>query len=412
MRSPRSNRAPASVITALGSLGLALLVAAPLGAQPTSSETDDDVYESARHHFRVVTVAEGLENPWSMTWLPGGDLLLTERAGRLRIVRGGTLDPDPIAGVPEVRVRGQGGLLEVLLHPDFESNRLVYLSFSKPNADGSEATTAVVRGRLSADASRLEDVEEIFEARAWAEGNAHFAGRMFFDGDGYLFLSVGDRGADPDLMEDQPAQSLANHQGTILRLHEDGSVPADNPFVDTDGAMPEIWSYGHRNPQGLFLHPETGEIWANEHGPRGGDELNLVRRGLNYGWPVASYGINYDGSVYTTETHRSGTEPPVYAWVPSIATSGLLVYTGDRFPWWKGNVFSGGLDGEQLSRLTLDGHRVVSEERLLEGELGRIRDVRQGPDGYIYLAVEERRGGRTPIVRLEPVESRIELPTR
>lgn len=397
---------------ALAALAAALLVAPPMVAQQSGSATDgDDVHESGRHQFRVASVVEGLEHPWSIAWLPNGDMLVTERPGRLRIVRGGELAPEPIAGVPRVRARGQGGLLDVVLHPDYASNRLIYLSFAKPNGDASEATTAVVRGRLDADEGRLTGVEEIFEADAWAEGNAHFAGRMAFDRDGYLFLSVGDRGEDPNLMEDQPAQSLANHQGTVLRLHDDGSVPEDNPFVDRSGARPEIWSYGHRNPQGLSFHPVTGELWSNEHGPRGGDEVNVVRRGLNYGWPVASYGINYDGTIYTTRSHLPGTEPPVYAWVPSIATSGLLVYTGDRFPWWRGSVFTGGLNGQVLSRLTFDGHRAVSEERLLEGELGRIRDVRQGPDGYIYLAVDHRQGEPTPVVRLEPVESDIEVPT-
>ena len=394
----------------LGAAALALLLAGPLTAQEESGG-DSDVHESARHHFRVVTVAEGLETPWSMTWLPSGDMLVTERPGRLRVVRDGELDPEPVAGVPEVRARGQGGLFDVLLHPDFEANRSVYLSFAKPNEDASESTTAVVRGRLSDDLSRLEGVEEVFEARAWAEGTIHYGARMFFDDEGYLFLSVGDRGGDPDLLGDQEAQNPSNHIGTVVRLHDDGSVPDDNPFVDDDDVLPEVWSYGHRNPQGLTRDPVTGRIWENEHGPRGGDELNLIRPGLNYGWPVASYGINYDGTIYTLETHLPGMVQPVWAWVPSIATSGLMVYTGDRFPWWRGNVFSGGLDGRVLSRITLDGERVVSEEELMEEELGRIRDVRQGPDGYIYVAVEDRRGGGTPIVRLEPVESRIQLPT-
>ncbi len=395
--------------TILATAALTLFAAEGLVAQAGESG-DDEVFRSGRHDFRTVTVVDGLEHPWSMAWLPGGDMLVTERPGRLRVVRDGTLVPDPVEGVPEVRAQGQGGLLDVVLHPEFETNRLVYLSFSKPNEDASEATTAVVRGQFEGD--RLTDVEEIFVAEAWAEGNVHFAGRMVFDRDGYLFLSVGDRGADPDLLEDQPAQSLENHQGTILRLHDDGSVPDDNPFVDRDVALPEIWSYGHRNPQGLVVHPETGEIWSNEHGPRGGDEVNIVREGRNYGWPVATYGINYQGTIITEETSREEMEPPAYVWVPSIATSGMMIYDGERFPWWRGSVFVGGLAGQRLSRLTFEGHRSLSEEPLLEEELGRVRDVRQGPDGYIYLAIDDRSGQQpTPIVRLEPVESSIELPT-
>ncbi len=387
-------------------LTTALAAAAPLHAQAGASVSG--IHESARHDFRVVTVAEGLDHPWSMAWLPNGDLLVTERAGRLRIVRGGTLLPEPVSGVPRVRVRGQGGLLEVLPHPGFATNRLLYLSFAKPNDDESLATTAVVRGRLERD--QLVDVEEIFEAKAWATGNAHFAGRMAFDRDGYLYLSVGDRGEAPNLMVEHPAQSLTQHQGTVVRLHDDGRVPADNPFVGEAGAMPEIWSYGHRNPQGLAMHPQTGEVWENEHGPRGGDEVNLIRKGINYGWPVISSGINYDGSVYSSETHRQGIESPRWTWVPSIATSGMLFYTGDRFPWWKGSVFVGGLVGQQLARLTLEGTRVVSSETLLPGVLGRIRDVRQGPDGFVYLAIDDRRGQLTPVVRLEPVDGEVAPP--
>lgn len=382
----------------------ALFVAGPLAGQ----SDDDRVYDTGRHSFRVVDVAEGLEHPWSLAWLPDGTLLITERPGRLRAVRDGTLDPEPIPGVPEVWARGQGGLLEVLPHPDFDENRTLYLSYSKPGESGEEATTAVVRGRL--ENGRLTGVEEIFVADAWTESGAHFAGRMFWDDEGHLFLAVGDRGADPDLLAGQPAQDLSNHQGTLLRLTEDGKPAPGNPFAGRDGARPEIWSYGHRNPQGMVRHPETGEIWENEHGPRGGDEVNVVQRGENHGWPVVSYGVNYDGTIYTRETSREGIVAPRWIWVPSIAPSGMMIYDGDRFPWWTGDVFVGGLNGEVLSRLTFDGDRAVNEERLLEGELGRIREVRQGPEGYIYLAVDHRGGEPTPVVRLEPVESRIETP--
>ncbi len=380
---------------------LTLTATALLLSAATSVTGQSPVMRSAFHDYRVVPVAEGLEHPWSIAFLPGGDMLITERPGRLRIVRHGTLLPDPVPGVPEVLAQGQGGLLDVVPHPDFASNRLLYLSFSKPYPDsGSGATTAVVRGRFEND--RLTDVEQIFEAVA--RGRGHYGSRLVFDGNGYLFITTGDRQVPSrgDL-EAHPAQDLSNHHGTINRIHDDGRVPTDNPFVDREGARPEIWSYGHRNPQGLVIHPETGDIWATEHGPQGGDELNLIRPGMNYGWPVIGYGVNYrSGSVIHIGTHREGMESPIHFWVPSIATSGLLLYTGDRFPQWRGNLFVGGMAGQQLARLTMDGQRVVIEETLVHG-MGRIRDVRQGPDGYIYLAIDDRQGGLTPVVRLEPV---------
>ena len=253
-----------------------------------------------------------------------------------------------------------------------------------------------MRGRLQGD--RVVDLQEIFEANAWGGNNNHFSGRMVFDRSGYLFLAVGDRMVTPDLMDEHPAQDLTNHMGTIIRLHDDGRVPSDNPFVGRADALPEIWSYGHRNIQGLALHPLTGEVWLNEHGPRGGDELNLIVRGANYGWPVVSYGIHYDGSVFTTETERRGMRSPRFARIPSIGISGLMFYSAEQFPWWKGNVFVGGLAGERLDRVSLlNGRTAVSRETLLEGVLGRIRDVRQGPDGFIYLSIEhpEEAGRRT-----------------
>ena len=370
-----------------------------------------DVQMSARHSFRVVTVVEGLDFPWSMGWLPNGDMLVTERPGRLRIVRDGKLEPSPIEGFPAVyKKEGQGGFMDVVPHPDFETNRLLYLSYGKPNSDASEGATAVVRGRL--DGNRVVDVEEIFESDAWGDNNNHFSGRMVFDREGYLFVAIGDRMVDPDLLDAHPAQDLINHLGTIIRLHDDGRVPVDNPFVGRADARPEIWSYGHRNMQGLALHPVTGELWSNEYGPRGGDELNRVVKGGNYGWPVVSYGIHYDGSVFTTETARQEMKSPSYTWIPSIAASGLMFYSGDRFPWWNGNAFVGGLAGEQLSRVSLvDDGTAVSEETLLKGVLGRIRDVRQGPDGFIYLATEKVGGdGRSLLARLEPVADDVQLP--
>jgi len=360
--------------------------------------------------FRVVTVAQGLRNPWSMAFLPNGDLLVTERGGQLRIVRDGRLLPDAVPGVPEVRAQGQGGLQEVALHPDFESNRIIYLSYAKPDDNGMLGTTALSRARFEND--RLVDVEEIFEAEAWANTPGHFGARIAFDEDGYLYMSVGDRmaglsaqGMDPDL-EGHPSQDLSNHQGTIVRLNDDGSVPDDNPFVGQSGALPEIWSYGHRNPQGLAFHPETGELWSTEHGPQGGDELNVIRRGANYGWPVIGYGANY---VVGTEIHatrnKEGMEQPAAFWVPSIGISGLAFYTGDEFPNWQGNAFVGGMSGnyQQLVRISLNGNTVISREPLLVGEY-RIRDVREGPDGFLYLAIDNIYGQPSDIVRLEPAD--------
>ena len=362
-----------------------------------------DVHRSAYHDFRTVTVADGLEVPWSVAWLPGGDMLVTERPGRLRIVRDGALLPDPVPGVPEVFARGQGGLFDVLPHPDFAANRFLYLSFARPEGEGS--TTVVVRGRFEDD--RLTDVEDVFEAQS--QGRGHYGGRLAWNRDGYLFLSVGDRMARPSGdLSSHPAQDLSNHHGVTVRLHDDGRVPDDNPFVGRHGVLPEIWSYGHRNPQGLLVHSQTGELWANEHGPQGGDELNRVQPGVNYGWPVVGYGVNYgSGTAIHAGTRGEGIESPVHFWVPSIATSGLMLYTADRFLEWRGSFFVGGMAGRQLARLTpsVDRPGRIEQEETLAYGIGRVRDVRQGPDGYIYLAVEER-GGPGRIVRLEPVERR------
>jgi glucose/arabinose dehydrogenase len=371
---------------------------------PLLAVAQPDVFNSALHSFRVVTVVDGLVNPWSIAWLPNGDMLVTERPGRLRIVRDGRLLPEPVAGVPAVRVVGQGGLQDVVVHPDFTTNGLIYLSFAKPSGDGSEGTTAIVRGRFEND--RLTNVEEIFEARPWSGSPGHYGARMVFDGEGHLFVSSGDRMAPStgDLTK-HPAQDPSNHHGAILRLNDDGSVPADNPFVGRAGFAPEIWSYGHRNPQGLALDRETGVLWETEHGPQGGDELNDIRPGLNYGWPVITYGANYRVGTPIGRKEQEGLEQPAAFWVPSIAASGLAVYHGDRFPMWKGNAFAGGLSAQhqRLSRIMFDGTTVTGREPLLQGEM-RIRDVREGPDGYIYIATDNALGNPTPIIRLEPAD--------
>ena len=377
------------------------VASALLGATALAAQDPGEFRRSMYHDYRVVTVADGFANPWAIAFLPGGDLLVTERPGRLRIVRDGHLLETPVPGVPEVVAQGQGGLLDVVLHPDFAGNRFVYLSYSKPRADGDGATTAIGRGRLEND--RLVGFEDLFVADSQGRPG-HFGSRIVFDGQGHMFFSVGDRQAPPSGdLESHPAQDRSNHHGTINRLHDDGRVPADNPFVGQEGIEPSIYSFGHRNPQGLTLDPTTGNLWETEHGPQGGDELNLIQPGRNYGWPVVGYGVNYgSGSAIHGGTMREGMESPIHFWVPSIATSGLLLYTGERFPAWRGDLFVGGMGGEQLARLTLDG-TVVTDEETLVHRMGRIRDVRQGPDGYIYLAIESRSGGATPIVRLEPV---------
>ena len=361
------------------------------------------IHRSTLHDYRVVPVSDGLQNPWSIAFLPGGDILVTERPGRLRVIREGMLLPDAIPGVPEVFARGQGGLMDVQPHPDFASNGLIYITYSKPYTDLEGARTVLIRGTFQNDA--LTNVEELFSAQA--VGGGHYGSRIAFDGNGYVFITAGDRQVPSrgDLYA-HPAQELSNHHGVVVRLHDDGRIPADNPFVGTEGALGEIWSYGHRNPQGLAFHPITGELWANEHGPQGGDELNVVLPGRNYGWPVIGYGVNYgSGSTIHEGTLKEGMESPKHFWVPSIATSGLMIYTGDKFPAWRGNIFVGGLGGEQLSRLTIDGHTILNEETLFQ-RMGRIRDVRQGPDGYIYLAIEDRRGAPTGVVRIEPAGAR------
>ncbi len=360
-------------------------------------------FQSSLHDYRVVTLVDGLTQPWSIAFLPGGDMLITERPGRLRIVREGQLLAQPVAGVPAVFHSSQGGLLEVMPHPNFATNRMLYLSYSKPGATETQARTVLARGRFEND--RLTGVTDIFESMT--QGRNHFSGKIAFDENNFLYLTVGDRQVPPEgNLDAHPAQDLGNHHGKIVRLHDDGRVPTDNPFVTRTGARPEIWSYGHRNVQGLAIHPETGDIWTNEHGPQGGDELNRIQAGRNYGWPVIGYGVNYNtGLAIHAGTHRQGMEQPAKIWVPSIGVSGLMFYTGDRFPQWRGSLFAGGMAGQILVRLTLNGQRVTGDETLVP-QMGRIRDVRQGPDGLIYLVTDDRDGKPTPVYRVEPVERR------
>jgi len=343
--------------------------------------------------FEVVTVASGLQHPWGIAFLPDGDILVTERPGRLRIIRDGELLDEGVDGVPEVRARGQGGLMDVAAHPDFESNRLIYLSFSKP-LEGGQTTTAVVRGRY--DGTALTGVQEVLQAQAAASPGRHYGSRIVFDDQGYMYVTVGDRG------ERDRAQDLSDHAGTTLRLHDDGSVPVDNPFVGRADALDEIFTYGNRNAQGMAVHPVTGRIWQNEHGPRGGDELNVMGAGRNYGWPAITHGVNYSGTSITPDTARPGMEQPVVHWTPSIAVSGMDFYTGDRFPEWEGDIFVGALRQQHIRRLVMDGDEVVDQEVLL-GDLGvRFREIATGPDGFLYLLTDESPGH---VLRLEPVGS-------
>lgn len=347
---------------------------------------------SEKLELRLETVAVGLENPWGMAFLPDGRVLVTERPGRLRIVATDGSLSAPLAGVPPVAAGGQGGLLDVALHPGFSDNRLVYLSYSEPGDGGN--STAVARGRLEGNA--LREVEVIFSQQPKFDSSAHFGSRLVFARDGTLFVTLGDRYKRRD-----DAQTLDNHHGKIVHINDDGSVPEGNPFADRAGALPEIWSLGHRNLQGATLHPQTGELWTHEHGPSGGDEINISRAGNNYGWPVITYGEEYIGGSIGEGTYKDGMEQPLHYWVPSIAPSGMI-FVDQRIPAWQGNLLIGSLKFDQLVRLELDNDKVVHEERLLDKALGeRVRDVAQGPDGAIYLLTDERKG---KLLRLAPLQ--------
>lgn len=348
-------------------------------------------FKSEKHSFTLTTIAKGLEHPWGLAFLPGGDMLVSEREGRLRVIRGGKLIETPVSGVPKAAVSGQGGLLDVAVHPKFSENRLIYLAYSGRGEGG--IGTEVVRGELRDNA--LQNVQMVFKVDKKTGGSAHYGGRLQFAQNGDLFISLGDRYS---YMKE--AQNPANHLGSIIRVHDDGSVPADNPFTGQAGKKPEIYSYGHRNVQGLALHPETGILWAHEHGPRGGDEVNIIKPGANYGWPVITYGIDYSGAIISDKTEMPGMEQPVIYWKPSIAPSGMAFYTGDKFPQWRTNLFVGALAGAHLRRLTLDGDKVTGQEALLEDLGERIRDVRQGPDGHLYIVTDDASNGA--VMRLDP----------
>ena len=367
----------------------------PLGALPQTLFTSD-------YQVRVSAVVSGLSHPWSLAFLPGGsptalgDMLVTERNGRLRIIRNGVLDPVAITGVPGVRAAVLGGLLEVALHPRFAQNQTLYLTYTKTREDNL-TTTALARARF--DGKALSDVKEIFVANNWSKSTTNYGGRLAFDRNGLLFMTVGER------QEQDRAQNPRDHGGKVLRLRDDGSVPPDNPFVGKADYAPEIYSVGHRSPQGLAVHQETGAIWENEHGPLGGDEINIILPGRNYGWPLVTFGNDYDGKKISESTSRPDLEAPFMYWIPSIAISGMTFYTGDRFPAWKGNAFVGAMfEGRtrgtgHIQRITFTEGRPIQREPILTELRQRIRDVRQGPDGLLYALTDEDNG---VVLRIEP----------
>ncbi len=359
---------------------------------------DDDVWQDLElrteyHNIKVVKVAGYLERPWALAFLPDGRLLVTERPGRLNIVENGNITQ--VNGTPQVRAVNQGGMLEVSVHPNYEENGWIYLTYSKAGEDNETALT-VVRGRL--DGNDFIDIEEIFEQNRYSSPGRHYGSKIAWDNEGYMYVSIGDRGANPPR-----AQDNSDHAGTLLRLNDDGTVPDDNPYVNDDSVANEIFSYGHRNIQGLIINQENNEIWATEHGPRGGDELNYVRATANYGWPDASLGLDYRDDTrfhqHTVARSIEGMEDPVYEFLPTLAPSGLALVTSDKFPRWEGNLLAGGLRAERIRRLVIEDYTVTHDEEILTFELGRIRDVREGPDGFIYVVTDENPGG---IYRIEP----------
>lgn len=371
---------------------LALVPFAAVDAQSQSvSRASPVTIESEKQSFRVFTLVQGLENPWSMAFLPDGRVLVTERSGRMRLItKKFELDPIPISGLPEIESRGQGGLFDVVLHPDYEKNGWVYWAYNAPGAGG--WGTALARGRLQDH--RMTDVQVLFSMEPKTRSGQHFGGRIAFDQAGMLYLTLGDRG------DKERAQAQNDHAGSVIRLHDDGRLPSDNPFIHLNSVKPEKWTLGNRNIQGISIHPQTQEVWTHEHGPQGGDEINVVRAGRNYGWPVITHGVNYGlGTKIGEGKIKDGMEQPVYVWVPSIAPSGMVFVKGQHFANWNGDLLIGALRDQSLIRLELKGNRIVHEERLLKGQVGRIRDVRMGPDGLIYLLTDSTDGA---LLRLEP----------
>lgn len=382
------HRTLAIAVTASLAVACAALSASPPSGPAPRSPTPDPVAFPGR----VAVVTDGLEHPWGLAFLPGGDLLVTERPGRLRRIAADGSVSKPLAGVPAVYATSQGGLLDVAPSPSFATDRLVYLSYAEPRGAGT-AATAVARGRLGD--TGLEDVAVIWRQEPAVSGPNHFGSRLVFRRDGTLFVTTGER-----FNHREQAQQVSSSLGKVVRIAADGTIPRDNPFVGRDGAAPSVWSYGHRNVQAAALQPGTDALWIVEHGPMGGDELNRPEAGRNYGWPVISYGLNYDGTRVSDRAEAPGMEQPLYYWTPVIAPSGAAFYTGDAFPAWRDQLLVGSLSPGGLVRLTLDGTTVQSEVRHRDGELdARIRDVVQGPDGKVYLLTDERNG---KVLRLDP----------
>ncbi len=336
-----------------------------------------EVTKSEQENFVVDTLSNELSNPWGIAFLPDGKILVTEKAGEIRIFKDGALLPEKMTGVPEVFASGQGGLLDIKTHPDYADNGWIYITYSKPGEGG--AATAMIRGKI--DGNALVQTEELFRAQPYIKSGHHFGSRIAFDGKGHVFVSTGERGTKPN------AQNLENHYGKVIRLNEDGSVPNDNPFVNTPKAKPEIWSYGHRNVQGMVYDDASNTLFAHEHGPKGGDEINIVLPGKNYGWPVITYGIDYDGSTISEISEKEGLEQPIHYWDPSIAPCGMAIVTSNKFPNWKGDLLIGALSHTHVVRVELDNKTFAGEEKLLEG-VGRVRAVAESPDGFIYVATE------------------------
>lgn len=371
-------------------VAVVLLTACNATSENEPEENAEQYQNMENPELTIETITNEIDVPWGMDWLPDGDMLITARSGNLWLFSNGSLADEPIAGVPEVWARSQGGLLDVQAHPNYEENGWIYLTYSSPEGGGG-ANTALMRAKLNDDRTELINKEVLYKAEPNTDRGVHFGSRIVFDNDGHVFFGIGDRGA-----RDVNPQDITRDAGKIYRLNEDGSIPEDNPFVGEEG-LEAVFAYGIRNPQGMDLHPQTGELWEHEHGPRGGDEINIIKAGNNYGWPEISFGINYDGTSFTDDTAKAGMEQPEWYWDPSIAPSGMTFVTSDKFPEWKGDLLVGSLKFGYVMHVDLEDGKVVSEEKVFE-DAGRVRDVRQGPDGNIYIATETDSG----ILRISP----------
>lgn len=359
-------------------------------AMACSNGSEAQESENRNSSYTLETVTNAVDVPWGMDWLPDGSMLVTQRSGNLYLFSDGVEEGQIVEGVPDVFARSQGGLMDIVLHPQYEENGWIYITYSSTEGGGG-ANTALMRARLNDDRTSLTDHEILYKAEPNTDRGHHFGSRIVFDNEGYVYFGIGDRGN-----RDVNPQDITRDGGKIYRLHEDGRIPEDNPFVGEEG-LDAIFAYGVRNPQGMDLHPETGELWEHEHGPQGGDEINIIQAGNNYGWPVISYGINYDGTEFAEDTARAGTEQPEWYWDPSIAPSGMTFVTSERYPEWQGDILVGSLRFGYIVRADVENNTVTGDEILFE-DIGRVRDIRQGPDGYIYVATETDNG----IVRIVP----------